>query len=83
MKRTLPLALLKCAKQSFTAAVIPRIFLIVFRYSQPILIKQSIKFVMFPAGAGSNYGYWLVSSAVAIYAGLAVSFNFSLSTELC
>jgi hypothetical protein len=82
-KRTLPLALLKCAKQPFIAAVIPRIFLIIFRYSQPILIKKSINFVMFPTGAGSNYGYWLVLSAVVIYTGLAVSSNSSLSAELC
>ncbi|KFY68700.1 hypothetical protein V496_00844 [Pseudogymnoascus sp. VKM F-4515 (FW-2607)] len=58
----------------FFAVIIPRLFLIVFRYSQPILIKQSIKFVMTsPTDGGSHTGYWLVVIAMAIYVGLAVS----------
>lgn len=72
-KKTLPLALMKCVKSQFFAAVIPRLFLIIFRYSQPILIKESIRYVVvYPAGAESGRGYWLVVSAVGIYVGLAV-----------
>ena len=73
-KRTLPLALMKCVKEPFFAAAISRLFLIVFRYTQPTLIKESIKYVVeYPAGAQSSDGYWLVVSAIGIYFGLAVS----------
>ncbi|KAH8684429.1 putative ABC transporter [Tricladium varicosporioides] len=73
-RRALPLALIKCLGQQFLAAIMPRIFLIAFRYSQPILIKRSIRFViMFPTDTRSNYGYWLIVSAVTVYIGLAVS----------
>lgn len=77
---TLPLALLKCVKQPFLAAITPRLFLILFRYSQPVLIKQSIRFVTKPPDIEeSNYGYWIVVAAVAIYLGLAVSITLSTS----
>ncbi|KAB8305120.1 hypothetical protein EYC80_004415 [Monilinia laxa] len=52
-KNSLPLALMKCLKQPFFAAVIPRLFLIAFRYSQPTLIKESI-----------NHGYLCWPSSV-------------------
>lgn len=75
-KKTLPLVLIKCLKEPFFTAVMPRLFLIAFRYSQPTLIKESIRYVeAYPAGAETNHGFWLVVSAVAIYIGLAVSFN--------
>lgn len=64
---------MKCLKHPFLAAVIPRLFLIVFRYSQPLLIKESIKYVVaYPTEEESGRGFWLVVSAVAIYVGLAV-----------
>ena len=67
---------MKCVKKPFFAAVIPRLFLIFFRYSQPILIKESIRYVVAnPVGAESSHGYWLVVSAVGIYVGLAVRSN--------
>ncbi|TVY68841.1 ABC transporter FUM19 [Lachnellula suecica] len=70
----LPLALLKCVKIPFITAIIPRLFLILFRYSQPVLIKNSIQFVTSsPSDEGNNTGYWLVVSAVVIYSGLAIS----------
>ncbi|TGO85301.1 hypothetical protein BPOR_0410g00020 [Botrytis porri] len=72
-KYCLPLALMKCLKHPFLAAVIPRIFLIAFRYSQPLLIKESIKYVVgYPIEEESSRGVWLVVSAVAIYVGLAL-----------
>jgi ATP-binding cassette subfamily C (CFTR/MRP) protein 1 len=75
-KKTLPLALLNCVNSLFVAAVIPRLFLIIFRYSQPILIKQSIRYVVdYSASAESSHGYWLFVSAVGIYVGLAVRTN--------
>jgi hypothetical protein len=71
---TLPLALLRCAKQPFIAAIIPRLFVILFRYSQPILIKQSIRHVTVSSASSvsENDGYWLVLYAVVVYTGLAV-----------
>ncbi|KAF8851871.1 putative ABC transporter [Acephala macrosclerotiorum] len=73
-RRTLPLALFKCIKRPFIAAVVPRLFLIIFRYSQPVLIKESIRFVLTSsARADGNRGYWLIISAIAVYVGLAIS----------
>jgi ATP-binding cassette subfamily C (CFTR/MRP) protein 1 len=75
-KKTLPLALLKCVNSLFVAAVIPRLFLIIFRYSQPILIQRSIRYVVdYSASAESSNGYWLFAPAVGIYIGLAVRTN--------
>ncbi|KAI0535783.1 putative ABC transporter [Xylaria digitata] len=73
-KTALPLSLLKCLKRPFLAAIIPRVFLIIFQYSQPTLIKQSIRYVTaYSSYANDDYGFWLVLSAVAIYIGLALS----------
>ncbi|KAF2721401.1 putative ABC transporter [Polychaeton citri CBS 116435] len=72
--KSLPLALLRCLKDPFFAAIIPRLFLIVFRYSQPRLIEKSIAHVVaYPAGTEEQRGFWLIVSAVAIYIGLALS----------
>ncbi|TVY93597.1 ABC transporter [Lachnellula willkommii] len=73
-RKTLPLALLKAVKKPFLAAIVPRVFLIAFRYSQPTLIKRSIRYVLaYSAGAQSDYGYWLVVSAAIVYVGLAIA----------
>ncbi|KAF2421220.1 putative ABC transporter [Tothia fuscella] len=73
-KNSLPLALFKCLKKPFFNAIIPRLFLILFRYSQPNLIKESIRYVVTsPAYATKNHGYWLIISAVVIYIGMAIS----------
>ena len=67
---------MKSLKEPFLAAIIPRLILIIFRYSQPILIKESINYVVaYPTSAEGNHGYWLVVSAVGIYVGLAVRSN--------
>ncbi|CAG8955431.1 hypothetical protein HYFRA_00010296 [Hymenoscyphus fraxineus] len=73
-RTTLLFVLLRCLKQPFLAAIIPRLFLIVFRYSQPVLIKKSIRFVTADSDeAGGDYGYWLIWSALVTYVGLAIS----------
>lgn len=73
----LPLTLLKCIRRPFVAPIVPRLFLIVCRYSQPALIQRAIQFVTNDTFSTSDdlktRGYWLVVSAVAIYVGLAVS----------
>lgn len=72
-KKSLPLALMQSLKQPFFAAIMPRLFLIVFRYSQPILIRETIRYAAASfAYAETNNRSWLVLSAVAIYTGLAV-----------
>ncbi|KAI1121698.1 putative ABC transporter [Nemania abortiva] len=71
---TLPLALLKALMRPFLASVIPRLFLIAFRYSQPPLIKRSIRYVAaYPSGGRNDEGFWLVVSAAIVYIGLALS----------
>ncbi|KAK3301707.1 P-loop containing nucleoside triphosphate hydrolase protein [Chaetomium strumarium] len=75
-KLALPLALFRCIRRAFVAPIVPRLLLMLFRYSQPALIRQSIQFVTdgIPTAAGvETRGYWLVLSAVTIYIGLAVS----------
>jgi hypothetical protein len=72
-KKSLPVALFRCVRKAFLAAVIPRIFSIFFRYSQPILIKESIRYVVADSlGTENHRGYWLIVSAMGIYVGLAV-----------
>ncbi|KAI5920739.1 putative ABC transporter [Camillea tinctor] len=71
---TLPRALLKSLRPQFLAPILPRLFLIVFRYAQPNLIKQSVKYVTAsPESVPYSYGYWLTITTVVIYVGLAVS----------
>ena len=80
--KALPLALMRCLRKPFFAAVLPRPFLIVFRYSQPTLIKESIRYVTANSTrTETNHGFWLVMSAVTIYIGLAVwsPYGFLLS----
>ncbi|PVH81323.1 P-loop containing nucleoside triphosphate hydrolase protein [Cadophora sp. DSE1049] len=70
--RTLPLVLLHCLSKPFTAAILPRMFLIVFRYSQTVLISLTIRFVKSP-NTDREDGYLLVLVALFVYAGLAIS----------
>ncbi|KAF7939946.1 uncharacterized protein EAE98_000073 [Botrytis deweyae] len=73
-KYSLALALMRCLKHPFLAAVVPRLSLIAFRYSQPLLIKESIEYVVAHSiEEESSRGFWLIVSAVAIYVGLALS----------
>ncbi|KAG4028778.1 hypothetical protein MFRU_019g00660 [Monilinia fructicola] len=72
--KSLPIALLKGLKTPFLAAVMPRLFMVAFRYSQPILINESIRYIVtYPKEAESNHGTFLIASASIIYIGLALS----------
>lgn len=67
------MALMKCLQAQFYDAVAPRLFLIVFRYCQPVLIEESIRFILtYPDDMDDNRGFWLVVATIAIYVGLAV-----------
>jgi len=60
----------------FILAVIPRLFVVVFEFSQPILIRQTIRFVQASVTEDADsqgLAYLVVYSAIAIYVGLAVS----------
>lgn len=74
-RSTLPLVLLHCLKRPFMSAIIPRLFLIMFRYSQTILISITIQYInnsSFETHNG-NAGRWLVLFAIVTYVGMAVS----------
>ncbi|KAK0641279.1 ABC transporter type 1, transmembrane domain-containing protein [Cercophora newfieldiana] len=77
-KYSLPFALFKCLKQPFLGAIVPRLFVTLFRYSQPVLIKRSIRHVTAATARDNNNNndnaaYWLVLSGIVVYAGLAIS----------
>ncbi|KAG4437815.1 hypothetical protein IFR05_006702 [Cadophora sp. M221] len=71
-RSTLPLVLLRCLSMPFMAAILPRLSLIMFRYSQTVLIGLTIRFVK-NADGDQGDGYWLVLGALAVYLGLAIS----------
>lgn len=72
-KTALPLALLRCIWRPMAAAAVPRLALILFQYSQPLLIKHSIRYVSTaPASTPTPLGYWLIVSSIVVYIGLAV-----------
>lgn len=80
----LPLSLIQSLKKPFFAPVMPRLFLIAFRYSQPILIREIIRYAAAPhTEPDNNRRSWLVLSAVTIYTGLAVRLNDNLQTLAC
>ncbi|KAJ8131478.1 hypothetical protein O1611_g2147 [Lasiodiplodia mahajangana] len=71
---TLPLALLKALRNPFLASVIPRLFLIAFRYSQPPLIKNAIRYAKaYQLSMDDDQGFWLILSTAVVYVGLAIS----------
>ncbi|OBT68976.1 hypothetical protein VE03_01419 [Pseudogymnoascus sp. 23342-1-I1] len=74
-KATLPLTLLYCLKYPFASAILPRLFLIVFRYSQAILIKITIQYVTSSNTQNDSVGigYLLIAVSLFIYIGMAVS----------
>jgi hypothetical protein len=57
----------------FLEPVIPRLFLIVFRYAQPVLIGTAIRFISKSSSRSPETGYSLILMAAIVYVGLAVS----------
>ncbi|KAK2041784.1 P-loop containing nucleoside triphosphate hydrolase protein [Colletotrichum somersetense] len=72
-RATLPKVLARSMLPYFLAPVIPRLFLILFRYAQPVLISSSIRFLAGSSTQSSDTGRWLIFMAVVIYVGLAMS----------
>jgi ATP-binding cassette subfamily C (CFTR/MRP) protein 1 len=62
-------------KGSLLLNAIPRLMVIIFRYSQPILINNTIRYVTEPATEIDEWnvtGYQLILAALVIYVGSAV-----------
>ncbi|GKT70576.1 ATP-binding cassette containing protein [Colletotrichum tofieldiae] len=55
------------------APIVPRLFLIGFRYAQPVLISTAIRYIGNLSGQSAEAGYSVILMAVAVYVGLAVS----------
>ena len=72
-------------KGSLLLNAIPRLILIAFRYSQPILINSTIRYVTEPVTEIEEpdvTGYHLILAAFIIYVGSAVSCSLSYCSSL-
>ncbi|KAE9374390.1 putative multidrug resistance protein [Stipitochalara longipes BDJ] len=70
-------ALFRFFGSSLLLNAIPRLMVIAFRYSQPILINSTIRYVSEPVTEGEKWeatGYQLIFAAFIIYVGSGVSF---------
>ncbi|KAF4341620.1 ABC transporter [Fusarium beomiforme] len=76
-KTTLPIILAKAMLSQFLAPVIPRLFLISFRYAQPVLISSAVRML---SDHSSGNRHLLIVEAAAVYCGLAM-LGFSTETE--
>ncbi|KAF2715971.1 P-loop containing nucleoside triphosphate hydrolase protein [Polychaeton citri CBS 116435] len=72
-KLTLPTVIARSMLPQFLSPVIPRLFLILFRYAQPVLISTAIKSISMSPEQPGESGNTVVIMAVIIYAGLAIS----------
>ncbi|KAK3500859.1 hypothetical protein B0T13DRAFT_527250 [Neurospora crassa] len=66
------LVLFRCLRAPFLTVIVPRLFVIGFRYGQPVLIRDAIEYVQ-SRETNENQGYTLVSVAAIVYIGLALS----------
>lgn len=75
----LPYALAKCLKGALLSPMLPRLFLILFTYLQPIFIGVAIKFVNGTGTSdtilGANSGSRLLLFATTVYMGIAVRYS--------
>jgi ATP-binding cassette subfamily C (CFTR/MRP) protein 1 len=74
--KTLPYVLFDCFKRPLLLAILPRLFLIIFRYSQGLLINIAVKCISnVPKASASRdeNGRWLIVGALIVYVGMAVS----------
>ncbi|CAH0025727.1 unnamed protein product [Clonostachys rhizophaga] len=72
--QALPTVLLRCLLLPFLGAIPLRLFLILFKYLQPVLIKKAIEFVTASGFQTTSWdGRMLVAGAVTVYVGLAIT----------
>ncbi|KDN60706.1 hypothetical protein CSUB01_04114 [Colletotrichum sublineola] len=72
-RSTLPKVLVRSMLPHFLAPIIPRLFLIAFRYAQPVLISTAIRFLSGLSAQSADEGRLVILMAVVIYVGLAMS----------
>lgn len=73
-KITLPKVLVASMLPHFLAPILPRLCLIAFRYSQPVLIRSTIRQLDASSSKNaSNNSYTIIFMAIIVYVGLAVS----------
>ncbi|TDZ30378.1 ABC transporter atnG [Colletotrichum spinosum] len=72
-KTTLPGVLIQSMALPFIAPIIPRLFLIAFRYAQPLLIGAAIRYLNASSGGKSTTAYMIILKASFVYIGLAIS----------
>ncbi|KAK2012789.1 P-loop containing nucleoside triphosphate hydrolase protein [Colletotrichum eremochloae] len=72
-RSTLPKVLVRSMLPHFLAPIIPRLFLIAFRYAQPVLISTAIRFLSGSSAQSADEGRLVILMAVVIYVGLAMS----------
>ncbi|KAK6611684.1 ABC transporter [Botrytis cinerea] len=73
-KYSLLFAILTSLKVSLLTLVFPRLCLIGFKFSQPLLINRAISLIENPETPGNqNIGYALIGATALIYLGLAIS----------
>lgn len=68
------MVLLKCLGPSFAWALPSRLLLILFRYGQPLLIKETIRHLSKPTESRllSPGAAWILAVAAVVYVGEAV-----------
>ncbi|THV54559.1 hypothetical protein BGAL_0024g00240 [Botrytis galanthina] len=73
-KYSLLFAILTCFKVSLLTLIFPRLCLIGFKFSQPLLINRAISLIDTPeTPENQNIGYALIGATALIYLGLAIS----------
>ncbi|GKZ39898.1 hypothetical protein AbraIFM66950_001555, partial [Aspergillus brasiliensis] len=71
-KLTLPLTLARCLKSALLLPTVPRLFVIIFRYAQPLVMDAIIRFVR-DTTADTDSGLHLIAYSATIYVGMMVS----------
>lgn len=67
----------------FLAPIIPRLFVIIFRYAQPVLVSTAIRTISRVSSRTSAADYSVILMAVVVYVGLAVTTSTILHRVLC
>ncbi|KAH8757146.1 P-loop containing nucleoside triphosphate hydrolase protein, partial [Hyaloscypha sp. PMI_1271] len=70
---TLPKVLVKSMLSHFLAPIFPRLFLVAFRYAQPVLISTAIRHLSKSSDGDWDSGYKVILMAIVVYVGLATS----------
>lgn len=78
-KTALPRALAKTVLPHFITPIIPRLFLIFFRYAQPVLISAAVRMLNGQSQYDSNV---IIIGAAFVYVGLAVGYYSKMLSDI-